>query len=211
MVRPALIAPPFEMIESQIVFELPILLLDRPTTALECHEIAQGRGGGEMQQIVFLLFGAERSHSNQRSPRPFTGRTRRATKSAVSGPCVPAPHVTETHACFGAEAAKAVAVKVPETSATVNVASPRVATPYASPSRSRPARNAAVLPSSASATTPVSVKPVFRTVRTCAKAMRHFSRNRTVGGGLPPHSGPHRRSTTSAGTGRRPSAMSVRP
>ena len=73
-------------------------------------------------------------------------------------------------------------VCVPGTSASATVTSPRLATPYARPSRSRPARNAAWLPSSASTTTPVSVKPARRTVRTCADAIRHFSRTRTVAG-----------------------------
>jgi hypothetical protein len=72
---------------------------------------------------------AERSQSSQRSPRPAVGRTRSAQNSATSGPAVPVPQVTDSQASSGAESARAMADSGPGPSVTVNVASPRMATP----------------------------------------------------------------------------------
>ena len=49
--RPALIGAPLKMIEPQIVFELAILLFDRPAAAGERDEVDQRRRVRQVEQV----------------------------------------------------------------------------------------------------------------------------------------------------------------
>jgi len=57
MMRPALTGAPFEVIESEIVFEFEVLLFDGPATPRQRDEVDERRGDGEVQQIVLPLVG----------------------------------------------------------------------------------------------------------------------------------------------------------
>jgi hypothetical protein len=55
VMRPATIAPAFEVIEAEVVFELAILLLDRPATAGEGDEFGERGRLVEVEQIAFVV------------------------------------------------------------------------------------------------------------------------------------------------------------
>src|SRR3970282_1267330 len=52
MVRPALIGAALEMIEAEIIFELAILLFDRPAAAGERDEVDERRRLRQVEQVV---------------------------------------------------------------------------------------------------------------------------------------------------------------
>ena len=55
VMRPALVAAPFEVVEAEFVFELAVLLFDRPAAAGERNQIDPRGGGREIEQIVLPL------------------------------------------------------------------------------------------------------------------------------------------------------------
>src|SRR2546422_11622015 len=57
MVRPAPIGPALKMIEAEIVFQLAILLFDRPPAAGERDEVDERRRVGPVEPVVLPLVG----------------------------------------------------------------------------------------------------------------------------------------------------------
>ena len=57
MVLPAAITPAFEVVETQVILEFAILLFDRPATARQRDEIAQGRRVRQVDQVERALVG----------------------------------------------------------------------------------------------------------------------------------------------------------
>ena len=55
VMQPALIAAPFEMIQAEIVFQLAILLFDRPAAPGKRDQVDERRGGREVKQVVLPL------------------------------------------------------------------------------------------------------------------------------------------------------------
>ena len=57
MVRPAVKAAPFEVIEPEVVLQFAIPLFDRPATPGERTEVDERGGRRQMQQVVLPLVG----------------------------------------------------------------------------------------------------------------------------------------------------------
>ena len=104
-----------EMIEPEFVFQLLVLLLDRPALMREPHQGAQRRGRRQRDQIRLVRGVAPRSRSQQqpdlgREPavrQSWAGVTRSAAKRAAHGRFVPLRHVTMRQARAGSGAAMA--------------------------------------------------------------------------------------------------------
>ena len=131
VMRPALIGAAFEVIEAEVVLELAILLFDGPAAARERDQVderAWSPGDGAGSTCGRRWPSVRRAASGRRGP-PSGARAARRSR-AVSGPAVPVPQVTVSHASSGAESASADGgQRCPATPATVKVASPRMATP----------------------------------------------------------------------------------
>src|SRR5260370_18420460 len=81
MMVPPVVRAAFEVIQAEVVLELPIMLFDRPAAAREAHQVEERRRGGQIQQIGFArAAGRERALGEE----PALGAPRR-------GPHPPGP------------------------------------------------------------------------------------------------------------------------
>ena len=149
MMVPSSVTASFEMIEAEFVLQLPIVLFDGPTGACEADELAERRGGRQVQQIGFALAaGGERTLRQEPALGPTRGggRTRRAAKRAANGPFVPCAHATRRHARRGSCLITRPILyrrRAPVTCTVKREATPRA---YRKPMRSTAVRNAWTLP-----------------------------------------------------------------
>ena len=126
---PALKAAPFEMLKPEVVLEFAVLLFDRPAAARERDQIDQRCRGRQVQQIVLPLVGGGTFAEEPSVVAPARRGDAQRHERAVSGPTVPVPHVTDSHASSDADCPRAAAACVPGTPSTAHAASPRIATP----------------------------------------------------------------------------------
>ena len=180
--RPARIGAPFEMVEAEIVFELAILLFNRPAAPGEGDQVDERRGRREVEQVVLPFVGG-RSFAEQ----PALASPRRGAHAEGTEPCGERTGHTGAprHGLpggVGCRPRNGHGGPVPGTPTMVNVASPRMATPYGqteSLEASAKGRIRAVVGVDHHAS---DREAAWRIARTCANAMRHFSRNRSVAG-----------------------------
>ena len=78
----AAIPPPLEMLEPELVLELPVLLLDRSPAADQRDQLAQRGGGGEVEQVVLPFVVDQRALVQEPPLAPALGRAHTAGREA---------------------------------------------------------------------------------------------------------------------------------
>lgn len=79
VMHPAGIRAPFEVIEAQIVFELAILLFDRPAAPVQGDQIDQRRRRRKMEQVVLPVISGRALAEQPPVAAALVGRTRNRT------------------------------------------------------------------------------------------------------------------------------------
>mgnify|MGYP001304605495 CR=1 FL=1 len=137
----AAIPPPLEMLEPELVLELPVLLLDRPPAADQRDQLAQRGGGGEVEQVVLPFVVDQRALTQEPPLAPALGGAHTAGREARRQGAVGA--LGPGDAPPRRAAAIAAAVRVRRSPGVHIVSTDRMARLQRNPRRSTPRRNAA--------------------------------------------------------------------